>query len=157
MGEFGCWLSAIGYRLSAVGCPLSASRWARHSDPRRRISVSGVFEINGSKYQLAGRHQTYSIPECKKGAPLRGRLYKRVVFASLKGAMGKKTVFPKAGGFRHLTAPGFKPPPGLWALGVSGSARRAGWFREGVIYAACWRQPRSGYKTHRPQGDTTTL
>ena len=134
-----------------------------HSLPKISDGLMGMIDFNiqiqagGSKYQLAGRHQTYSIPECKKGAPLRGRLYKRVVFASLKGAMGEKNVFPKAGGFRRLTAPGFKPPPGLWALGVSGSARRAGWFREGVIYAACWRQPRSGYKAHRPQGDTTTL
>ena len=159
MGEFCCPLSAVGHPLSAIRCRLPAAGFPLGASfcPQAKNLGKRGFEINGSKYQLAGRHQTYSIPECKKGAPLRGRLYKRVVFASLKGAMGEKTVFPKAGGFRRLTAPGFKPPPGLWALGVSGSSRRAGWFREGVIYAACWRQPRSGYKTHRPQGDTTTL
>ena len=131
MGEFRCRLLAIGYRLSAVGCPLSASRWARHSDPRRRISVNGGVEINGSKYQLAGRHQTYSIPECKKGAPLRGRLYKRVVFASLKGAMGEKLYSRKQEGSGALRRPGSsrRRACGPWASPVP-PAGRAGSERE---------------------------
>ena len=66
------------------------------------------------------RHTVF--PNAKRGAPLRGRLYKRVVFASLKGAMGEKTVFPKAGGFTRVQAaagpvgPGrlrFRPQGGL--------------------------------------------
>ena len=120
----GCWPSAIGYLLSA-------SCWARHSDPRRRISVNGGFEINGSKYQLAGRHQTYSIPECKKGAPLRGRLYKRVVFASLKGAMGEKLYSRKQEGSGALRRPGSsrRRACGPWASPVP-PAGRAGSERE---------------------------
>ena len=124
LSSVGCWPSTIGY-------PLSASRWARHSDPRRRISVNGGFEINGSKYQLAGRHQTYSIPECKKGAPLRGRLYKRVVFASLKGAMGEKLYSRKQEGSGALRRPGSsrRRACGPWASPVP-PAGRAGSERE---------------------------
>ena len=37
------------------------------SPQKRRISVHGVSDSWGSKYQSAGRHQTYSIPESKRG------------------------------------------------------------------------------------------
>ena len=36
--------------------------------------------------KYCGRQQVYCIPESKKGAPLRGRLYKRGVFAGAQGA-----------------------------------------------------------------------
>ena len=55
----------------------------------------------------------------QKGAPLRGRLYRRVVFASLKGRWGK-TVFPKV----DAASPrGLMEPPGLTPLGTKGSVR----------------------------------
>ena len=38
----------------------------RHPERKRRISVHGVSDSWGSKYQSAGRHQTYSIPESKR-------------------------------------------------------------------------------------------
>ena len=57
-------------------------RWV---PPTERAGSEGVIE-----YRV--RYQVYCIPECKKGAPLRGRLYKRVVFASLKGEMEKSCI-----------------------------------------------------------------
>ena len=50
--------------MSAAGCPLPDGH--RHSECQRRISVHGVSDSWGSKYQSAGRHQTYSISESKK-------------------------------------------------------------------------------------------
>ena len=38
----------------------------RHPECKRRISVHGVSDSWGSKYQSAGRHQTYSISESKR-------------------------------------------------------------------------------------------
>jgi hypothetical protein len=53
------------------------------------------------------------------GSPLRGRLYKKVVFAALRGRWGK-TVFPKV----DAASPrGLMEPPGLTPLGTKGSVR----------------------------------
>ena len=50
----------------------------RHPERKRRISVHGVSDSWGSKYQSAGRHQTYSIPESKRvQAPSAPFLYLR--------------------------------------------------------------------------------
>ena len=53
----------------------------------------------------------YCISDCKRGAPLRGRLYRRVVFASLKG---QKSGCP-------LTA--FRFPPDTVILSASEESR----------------------------------
>ena len=49
---------------------------------------SGLVQRGVIKYR--GRQQTGCILKCKRGAPLRGRLYRRVMFASLKGRWGGK-------------------------------------------------------------------
>ena len=50
----------------------------RHPERKRRISVHGVSDSWESKYQSAGRHQTYSIPESKRAqAPSAPFLYLR--------------------------------------------------------------------------------
>ena len=61
------------------------------------------------------RHTVF--PNAKRGRRFAAGCIKGLCSLHSKGRWGEKTVFPKAGGF--------KPPPGLWALGVSGSARRA--------------------------------
>ena len=49
---------------------------------RRRISVHAAFETIGDKYRSAGRHgRAFG----REGVRLRRRLYRRVVFASLRG------------------------------------------------------------------------
>ena len=71
------------------GCPLSASRFppnTRHPERKRRISVRGVSDSWGSKYQSAGRHQTYSIPESKRvQAPSAPRFYRSCADALTDG------------------------------------------------------------------------
>ncbi|HCW87386.1 MAG TPA: hypothetical protein DGT53_04965 [Dialister sp.] len=65
----------------------------------------------------------------------------------------RHTAFPEARGFRRLRRPGsigHVLRTDRWVRPGNGFAFRAG--SEGSYNAACWRQPQSGYKTHRPPG-----
>ena len=98
-----------------------------HSERQRRISVLVDGDSLAGKYRSAGRYQTigwqtsdgrrmYSRPQ-EGGRRCRGRLYRKVMFASLRGRSSAFRCYCLADGIleykggRRLTAPGYKPPP----------------------------------------------
>jgi hypothetical protein len=85
-------------------------------------------------YSMAADSRHTVFPKAKRGAPLRGRLYRRVMFASLKGRWGK-TVFPKVRRFRRHAAPGFyRSCAGALTDGFGpGTAAPSGLVQRGVI------------------------
>ena len=124
-------------------------RWVRPGNGCAfRAGSEGVIE-----YRV--RYQVYCIPECKKGAPLRGRLYKRVVFASLKGAM-EKSYIPES---KRVHA-----PFGAWVLSVMccaltdgfgpGTAAPSGLVQRGVIMPPVGGSRGAAIKLIAREGDT---
>ena len=91
-----------------------------------------------------------------KRAPLRGRLYRRVMFASLKGRWGK-TVFPKVRRFRRHAAPGFyRSCAGALIDGFGpGTAAPSGLVQRGVIMPPVGGSRGAAIKLIARQGDTT--
>ena len=123
--------------LSAVRLPLALSR---------RTPSFGVGQPTiGRPFYGQAKGQLRLTWRPSAGSPQQRRISVRVVSEGMlvntsrrEDGRRQTALFPKARGFRRLTAPGFKPPSGF-ALGGSDSAHRAGWFRGSYNCRLRWR------------------
>ena len=80
-GDRGKWYSRKQEGSGAFGARVLSVMCCALTDGFRL--QSGLVQRGVIKYR--GRQQTGCILKCKRGAPLRGRLYRRVMFAALRG------------------------------------------------------------------------
>ena len=131
--------------LSAVGCPLSVcSLPAFHRHPERSEGSRDKTLVSFSLVTASWREDGIG----KTGRRWRGRLCRRVVFAGAQGADGK-IVFLNAGGFRRLTAPGFKPPSG-WRPGRLRFCPQSGLVQRELCMLPVGSAPLGSWRRHLP-------
>ena len=132
---------ASGTRVLSVMC-CRTDRWV---PPTERAGSEGVIEYRGAdRFPPNTRH-----PERKRRISVHGVSDSWGSTYQVGGKTSDILHSRKQKGSGAFRRPGSSRHRACRPLDGYGSARRAGWFRRSYK-AACWRQPRSGYKTHRP-------